>query len=166
MWTQNDSAYGFFRSLLSPSMRLRSFRSADLETLYEIDQACFAPGISYAREELERFISHPNSQTWIAEEATEIVGFLIANREPRKTMHIVTIDVVAAWRRRGIGALLMDAAEQRAKDHGLGLIRLETAQDNIGAQRFYEGRGYRKVEKVERYYSDGTAAWVMVKELS
>jgi ribosomal-protein-alanine N-acetyltransferase len=147
-------------------MRLRSFRSSDIEKLYEIDQACFAPGISYAREELERFIAHRNSQTWVAEEAGEIVAFLIANRELRKTMHIITIDVVAGWRRRGGGALLMDAAERWAKDHGLGLIRLETAEDNLGAQRFYEGRGYRKVDKVENYYADGTAAWVMVKELS
>jgi ribosomal protein S18 acetylase RimI-like enzyme len=166
MRAQNGIAYEFFRGLVSHSMRLRSFRSADLGKLHEIDLACFAPGISYAREELERFISHPNSQTWVAEEAREIVGFLIANREPRKIMHIVTIDVVAAWRRRGIGELLMDAAEQWAKDHGLGLIRLETAQDNLGAQRFYEGRGYQKVDKVEGYYADGTAAWVMVKELS
>jgi ribosomal-protein-alanine N-acetyltransferase len=147
-------------------MRLRSFHSADLGKLYEIDQACFAPGISYSREELERFIAHRNSRTWVAEEAGEIVGFLIANREPRRTMHIVTIDVVAAWRRRGIGALLMDAAERWAKNHALGLIGLETAEDNLGAQRFYKGRGYRKVGKVENYYADGTAAWVMVKELS
>ncbi|MGA3325809.1 MAG: GNAT family N-acetyltransferase [Terriglobia bacterium] len=146
-------------------MHLRPFRPDDLQTLYEIDQACFVPGISYSQKELAAFIGHRHSQTWIAEEAGKITGFLIANREPRKILHIVTIDVLKAWRRRGVGSLLMDAAEQWAGDHGLRLIGLETAQDNFAAQRFYEARGYRKVDEIARYYADGTSAWVMMKEL-
>lgn len=146
-------------------MSLRPFRSDDLQTLYEIDQACFDPGISYTREELKAFIGHRHSQTLIAEEAGEIRGFLIAHREPRRILHIVTIDVLKAWRRRGIGALLMDAAEQWAFDQNLRLIGLETAEHNVGAQRFYAARGYRKINEIPRYYSDGTTAWVMVKEL-
>jgi len=147
-------------------MRLRSFRPEDLRKLYEIDHACFALGISYSQGEMARFTGHRLSQTWVVEEAGEIVGFLIAKREPRKILHIVTIDVVEAWRRRGVGSVLMDAAEQWAREHELCLIGLETAQDNLAAQRFYAARGYRKVDKVEHYYADGTAAWVMVKELS
>jgi ribosomal-protein-alanine N-acetyltransferase len=146
-------------------MRLRPFRPGDLQTLYEIDQACFVPGISYTREELAAFIGHRHSQTWVAEEAGEIAGFLIAQREPRKILHIVTIDVLKIWRRRRVGSLLMDAAEQWAGDQGLRLIGLETAQDNLVAQRFYAARGYRKVNEIEHYYGDGTTAWVLVKEL-
>jgi ribosomal-protein-alanine N-acetyltransferase len=147
-------------------MRLRPFRPDDLQTLYEIDQACFVPGVSYSRQELAAFVGHRQSQTWVAEEAGKITGFLIAHREPRKILHIVTIDVLKAWRRRGVGTLLMDAAEQWARDQGLRMIGLETAQDNLVAQRFYAARGYRKVDEIEHYYADGTTAWVMVKELS
>jgi ribosomal-protein-alanine N-acetyltransferase len=147
-------------------MRLRPSRPDDLPTLYEIDQACFAPGISYTRKELTAFIGHRDSQTWVAEEVEEIAGFLIAHREPRKILHIVTIDVVKAWRRRGVGSLLMDAAEQWAADRGLRMIGLETAHDNLAAQKFYAARGYRKVDEIEHYYADGTTAWVMVKELA
>jgi [ribosomal protein S18]-alanine N-acetyltransferase len=146
-------------------MRLRSFVPADLGKLYEIDQACFDPGISYSRSELERFIRHRNSQTWVAEEGGKITGFLIASREPRQILHIVTIDVVEAWRRRRVGSLLMEAAEKWAREQQLRLIGLETAQDNRGAQRFYKARGYRKVDEIDDYYADGTGAWVMVKEL-
>jgi ribosomal protein S18 acetylase RimI-like enzyme len=145
-------------------MRLRPFRADDLPTLYAIDQACFAPDISYTREEMAAFTGHRNSRTWVAEEAGQIAGFLIASRERRKVLHIVTIDVLPAWRRRGVGSLLMEAAERWAGDHGLSLIALETAQDNIAAQKFYSARGYRKVGEIARYYADGTTAWVLVKD--
>jgi [ribosomal protein S18]-alanine N-acetyltransferase len=146
-------------------MRLRTFRPDDLQTLYEIDQACFVPGISYTRKELAAFIEHGRAQTWIAEDTDRIVGFLIAHTEPRKTLHIVTIDVLKPFRRQKVGSLLMDAAEDWARDHGLQMIGLETAQDNLEAQKFYASRGYQKAGEVPRYYADGTTAWVMVKQL-
>lgn len=59
----------------------------------------------------------------------------------------------------------MDAAESWAREQGLLLIGLETAVDNLAAQKFYSGRGYRKVDEIEGYYGDGTSAWVMVKAL-
>ena len=146
-------------------MRLRPFHPADLPTLYQIDQDCFEPGISYSKKELAAFIGNHHSQTWIAEEVDEIVGFLIAHREPRRILHIVTIDVVKTWRRRGAGSLLMEAAERWARDHDLRMIGLETALDNVAAQKFYRSRGYRKIGEIERYYADGSTAWVMVKDV-
>ena len=146
-------------------MHLRPFRSHDLEALYNIDQACFAPGISYPREELSGFISRRRSRTWVAEENGEIVGFLIAERQAEKVAHIVTIDVVDHWRRRRVGSLLMDAAEDWARKQKLLFVYLETAENNAAAQGFYEARGYRKVNRVDHYYSDGTSAWVMLRWL-
>jgi len=144
-------------------MELRPFRTADFQTLFDIDRACFPPGVSYSWEELARFITHRASKTWVAQEGDAIIGFLVANREPGQVGHIVTIDVVEQWRRRGVGRALMDAAEDWAERQSLKLVYLETAEDNLAAQAFYEARGYAKVEKLERYYANGTAAWLMVK---
>ena len=146
-------------------MHLRAFHPADLQTLYEIDQACFPPGVSYSREELARFIGRRNASTWVAQEGQTIVGFLVGNREPGQVWHIVTIDVLEPWRRRGVGTALMDAAEDWAAAQGINMIYLETAEDNSPAQAFYEKRGYVKYERLARYYENGTAAWVMVKRL-
>jgi ribosomal-protein-alanine N-acetyltransferase len=147
-------------------MELRPFIAADLRTLYEIDQACFPPGISYSHEELVKFIAQPNSKTWVAVEHDRIIGFLVAERQPRRVGHIITIDVLEAWRRRGVGKALMGAAEDWAGRQGLLKVYLETAEDNVTAQRFYESRGYRKVDVVEHYYSNGSAAWVMAKRIA
>jgi ribosomal-protein-alanine N-acetyltransferase len=146
-------------------MLLRDFRSSDLETLYRIDHACFPPGVSYSRGELAAFIGHASAATWIAEENHEIVGFVIADREPKAAGHIVTIDVVERYRRKGVGKALMEAVEAWAARGGLRLIYLEAAESNASAQAFYEARGYEKLETIENYYADGEAAWVMVKRL-
>jgi len=144
-------------------MQIRTYRPSDLQTLYEIDQACFPPGVSYSKREIWHFINRRGSRTWIAQEGNEIAGFLIASRESKEVGHIVTIDVVEGWRRRGVGGALMDAAEAWAAEEGLRVLFLETAEENIAAQRFYAARNYVKLEKIENYYGDGTAAWVMGK---
>jgi len=146
-------------------MHLRDFRSEDLETLYGIDQACFAPGISYSRQALSEFIGNRRSRTWVAEEKGAVVGFLIAERQAHKAAHIVTIDVVESWRRQSVGSLLMDAAEDWAREQKLELVYLEAAENNAPARGFYEARGYRKVDHVPNYYADGAAALIMLKWL-
>ena len=90
---------------------------------------------------------------------------MIADREPKAAGHIVTIDVVERYRRKGVGKALMEAVEAWAARGGLRLIYLEAAESNASAQAFYEARGYEKLETIENYYADGEAAWVMVKRL-
>lgn len=145
------------------SMRIRDFQPSDLPRLSEIDQACFPPGIAYSREELARFIGHRSSRTWVAEDDDGVVGFVVAGRQPVCVGHIITIDILEGYRHRGVGSELMSVAEKWARKARLELMYLETAEDNLAAQKFYEGRGYRKVDKVEHYYSNDLTAWVMVK---
>jgi len=146
-------------------MLIRDFQPSDLPVLSKIDQACFPPDVSYTKEELAAYIAHRSARTWVAEEAGSIIGFLVATREPARIGHIITIDVVEGSRGRGVGRGLMNAAENWARRARLQIIYLETAEDNLAAQTFYERRGYRKVDKVDRYYNNGQSAWVMVKHM-
>ncbi|MGH9451539.1 MAG: GNAT family N-acetyltransferase [Terriglobia bacterium] len=146
-------------------MLLRAFKPEDLETLYQIDSACFPPGVSYSMDELRAFITHHNSKTWVAVEDGKSAGFLIAQKAPYPSVHIITIDVTEEARRRGVGSALMDAAEEWAERQGAKQLALETAEDNHAAQSFYANRGYAKVDKLEGYYDNGAAAWVMIKRL-
>jgi [ribosomal protein S18]-alanine N-acetyltransferase len=152
---------------------LREFKREDFEILWDIDQKCFSPGISYSRLELAAYIRHRGSLTLVAEstearreaKGSPIVGFIVAEVDRRGNGHIITIDVVAAARRFGIGSGLLGGAEDRLRATQCPSIRLETAVDNLEALAFYKRRGYFLEKTVPHYYSNGVDALVLRKDL-
>ncbi|HLW86180.1 MAG TPA: N-acetyltransferase [Candidatus Sulfotelmatobacter sp.] len=167
---------------------IRDFRPDDFETLWQIDQECFSPGISYSRPELKFYIRRRGAFTLIAEDAaaaagaasgasdkaaarirgetrdTRIAGFIVT--QTGRTGHVITIDVVARARRSGVGSQLLLAAEDRLRAAGSKHVALETAVDNLVALNFYKRHGYRVIETVPRYYSTGVDALRMKKDLA
>ena len=152
---------------------LREFKREDFEILWEIDQKCFPPGISYSRLELAAYIRRRGSLTMVAESADgqgetarpAILGFIVAEVDRRGMGHIITIDVVASARRFGIGSALLDAAEVGLRAAQCRSVRLETAVDNLGALAFYKRHGYFLERTVPHYYSNGIDALVLRKDL-
>ena len=57
------------------------------------------------------------------------------------------VGVAAAHRRKGLGTLLMDAAEERARAQGARRLGLAVALENHGARGFYERLGYADADK-------------------
>ncbi|MGZ4788711.1 MAG: GNAT family N-acetyltransferase [Terriglobales bacterium] len=150
------------------TFRLRDYQPADFDHLYEIDQACFPPGISYSRRELAYYMNMRETFTLIAETKTkqpEIAGFIVGQKGPRGMGHIVTIDTVEKHRRGGLGTLLMSAVEQRLKSAGCHVIILETAVDNAPAIAFYKRLGYFVLKTIPRYYQDRLDALLMAKRI-
>lgn len=143
---------------------IRDFKSADFETLWQIDQQCFAPGISYSKPELRAYIRHRASFTLVADDkkSGKIEGFIVGHIGP--TGHIITIDVVATARRSGLGSVLLRAAEDRMRAGGSHAIGLEAAVDNVGALSFYKRHGYSVIRTWPRYYSNGVDALVLRKD--
>ena len=151
---------------------LREFKREDFEILWNIDQKCFPPGISYSRLELNAYIRRRGSLTLVAESTSRhevtgstIVGFIVAEVDRRGIGHIITIDVLAAARRFGVGSALLAAAENRLRAVECPSVRLETAVDNLGALAFYKSRGYFLEKTVPHYYSNGVDALVLQKDL-
>jgi [ribosomal protein S18]-alanine N-acetyltransferase len=150
---------------------LRDFRPEDFTTLWEIDQRCFAPGIAYSQRELSSYIRRRGSFTIVAEEAENsdrknmIAGFIVAEGNG-KVGHIISIDVLPASRRSGLGSKLLLTAEERLRSFQCRTIVLETAVDNAIALAFYKRQGYSVLKVYPRYYSNGVDAFVLGKNLA
>ena len=149
---------------------LHDFREADFETLWRIDQACFAPGIAYSRRELLSYVRLPQSTTLVAEatsgeEIPDILGYIIAHAGAKSVGHIITIDVLPSAQRVGIGSKLLSAAEIRLLRKKCTISYLETAVDNLPALAFYKRHNYFLLKTLPRYYSNGVDAFVLQKDL-
>lgn len=68
--------------------------------------------------------------------------------------HIVTIAVREAYRRQGIGELLIVAILEAARAAGQEGVTLEYRITNHGARKLYEKYGFTQVGVRARYYSD------------
>jgi ribosomal-protein-alanine N-acetyltransferase len=167
----------------SVEFALRDFRHEEFETVWRIDQQCFAPGISYSRLELATYLQRPGAFALVADRSevsqtgtlgrnsnqgqssAMTVGFIVAETGNRGTGHIITIDVLPSARGVGIGSQLLRAAEGRLRTLHCQSVILETAVDNQAALAFYKRHYYTAIKTLPRYYSNGVDAFVLKKDL-
>lgn len=173
---------------------LRESRREDFETLWDIDQQCFPPGISYSRPELRAYMRRPRSFTLVAESASPngagrtdarepeaiehhatgqspasspvTLGFIVAEASNRGVGHIITIDVVPQGRHVGIGSHLLASAEARLLAANCHAVILEVAVHNLPALAFYKRQHYDVLKTIPHYYSDGVDALVLGKRFA
>jgi ribosomal-protein-alanine N-acetyltransferase len=146
---------------------LRDYRSQDFDVLWRIDQQCFQEGIAYSRRELAAYMNRSKAFTLVAESELSggIIGFVVAESDPSGLGHVLTLDVSPSEQRRGVGSLLLNAAESKLLQLACKAVLLETAINNAAAVGFYKRHGYAVVETIPRYYLDNLDALVMGKHL-
>lgn len=75
------------------------------------------------------------------------------------------IAVDAAARRTGAGSALLARVVDLAREQGADRLLLEVREDNAAARSFYEAKGFAEIDRRPRYYRDGAAAVVMLRQL-
>jgi len=147
---------------------LRDYSPSDLEILYAIDQACYPRGIAYSRRMLRWYLSRRGALCIVAEGAAAAkattAGFIIAEADGAEG-YIVTIDVLNAYRRSGIGTALLQETENRLAAMGVHYIELQTATNNEAGVAFWRRHGYRDVGIAPGYYLGRIDAYLMKKTL-
>jgi ribosomal-protein-alanine N-acetyltransferase len=146
-------------------VRLRPYEPADFDALYEIDQACYPPGIAYSKRTLRWFLRLPGAHTLVALDGAKPIGFILSEYEGPRA-HIITLDVLEPYRRQHVGTDLLIAQEAWLAGQGVRRIVLETATDNLAAIAFWQKHGYRTCGVLKRYYLGRVDAYYMEKTLS
>ncbi len=161
---------------------LQPMRVQDIPEVLEIERVCFSmPWSAHAyRYEIEE-----NTLSWYvvarpAPSTTDkgLLGKILNLRPPgqRRTpiigyggfwmmvdeAHISTLAVAPAYRRRGVGELLLLTMIEEAQRRGAAAVTLEVRVSNLPAQRLYEKYGFTVQGRRVRYYSDnGEDAYIM-----
>jgi ribosomal-protein-alanine N-acetyltransferase len=91
-------------------------------------------------------------------------GFVLA-RVAADEAEIITIAVLPAARRSGLGGRLLDAACAAAAQAGAAALFLEVASDNCAAIALYHGRQFQAVGRRANYYGRNRDAIVLRRDL-
>lgn len=127
-----------------------------MRTHYNFDQQRFlAPGDNaeegYAWFLGEQLKDDVNAVVMVAESGSEVIGYVYAELEPISWkelrdacgfIHDIVVD--DRGRRHGIATKLLDAAMAWLKDRGAPRVILQTAEQNVPAQRLFAKTGFRR----------------------
>jgi N-acetylglutamate synthase-like GNAT family acetyltransferase len=131
-------------------MVIREVRVADARRIAELlGQLGYPADEDAVGRRLERLERSEADATWVAEDGGELVGLvgihisqvLAYDRDAAKVSEIVVDD---RYRRRGIGARLMEVAEEEARRRGCVVLFLTTAERRKDAHAFYRRLGFEE----------------------
>lgn len=93
----------------------------------------------------------------------EFAGFVII--QITDEVNIISIAVKKEFRNLGLATKLIEHVENFAKEKDINTISLEVSEKNITAYLLYKKLGFKQRRVRRKYYSDGTDAIEMFKEL-
>ncbi len=136
------------------SASLRNGRMSDLDALLALEQAVFTVDV-LSRRSFRHFLASPNASLIVAKESGKLAGYALVFFPPRSTIaRLYSIAVAPHVGRRGVGPLLLAAAEKAAKRRKRRAMRLEVHEHNTRAIARYEKSGYRLFGRHCDYYDD------------
>jgi ribosomal protein S18 acetylase RimI-like enzyme len=143
------------RARSSLAVKLRRGRLRDLDALIAIENAVFTTD-NLSRRSFRHFLTSRGATLLVAEENGKLAGYvLVLYRPGSKLARLYSIAVAPHIGRRGVGPLLLEAAEDAALRHGRRTMRLEVHQHNTRAIARYEKSGYRLFGRHRGYYDNG-----------
>ena len=125
-----------------------------LDEMYKIEEKCFEQE-AFTKRQIAYLLTDYNTIALVAKSDSEIAGFIIAQVEiENETLfgHIITINVLPAFRRKGTGSKMLQQIEAILKQKGISECHLEVREDNSAALKLYQKSGYAKVGRLEKYY--------------
>jgi len=138
----------------APAAKLRRGRIGDIDALIALEQAVFSTDI-LSRRSFRRFLAAPGATVTVAEADGKLAGYALVLYPPRSQhARLYSIAVAPHIGRRGIGPLLLAAAEDAAQRRGRRAIRLEVHEHNSRAIARYGKSGYRLFGRRRDYYDD------------
>ncbi len=152
---------------------IRQCTKEDIASVISINLASLPEHYSdYFFEELRR----ESPETFlVAEKNGEVVGYIMCRIEYGfsnlkrfnlvKKGHIVSIAVLEQHRSKGIGTILLQEAIKAMAMKKCSEAYLEVRVSNDGAISLYKRLGFTITSKIDFYYKDGEAAYVMTLPL-
>lgn len=122
-----------------------------INDLVKIEESSFSQPWTYAGFESE--LDNDTAVFFVAVDNEKAVGY-IGFHTVLDEGYIANIAVLPSYRRKGIGALLLNTAVEYCKENGISFLSLEVRKSNNSAISLYRKFGFENVGERKRFYSE------------
>lgn len=145
---------------------IRPARPNDLRALVEVEYRCFDTDRITPRA-FRYLLTKGKVSTLVAEVDGRVAGYIMVLYNTGTSLaRLYSFAVLEEYRARGIGSVLLLAAEDAAREHDSVTMRLEIRKDNFSGISLYKKFGYRQFGVHKGYYEDGMDALRFEKKLA
>jgi [ribosomal protein S18]-alanine N-acetyltransferase len=130
-------------------MRLRPAVAADIDAIVHIERASF--GDPWSPASFRSLLDNPHVFFAVATDDDVVAGYVVAWFVVDEA-EVANLGVAPHSRGRRIGAMLLDAALDAARQRGAASVFLEVRDSNAGARALYASRGFAEIGRRRGYY--------------
>lgn len=136
---EDDRKFKIREAVSSDEERIQELFLEMLRAVYQTEDT-----EEYGNIDLDRFCNGNEDRIYVAEEDGRVVAFLSVevHHEQKDYLYLNDFAVAKAYRNKGIGTKLIDAAESYARQKGIPAVLLHVEKTNRSALRLYERSGY------------------------
>lgn len=132
---------------LKTKLRVRPAKRKDRQGIKEVNEKCLP--VHYDLESWEAMIAMKNS--FVLESSGLVVGYLICDDKGV----IITFAINEEFRGKGWGRKMLTECIVHMRTKKINKLELRAKVSNTSAVKLYESVGFKIVEKLEKYYTDG-----------
>ena len=131
------------------NLKIRPYREKDKKGVVDLWSEAFPDNSPWnvPENDIERKLNVQKELFLVAEINREVVGTAMAGFDGHRGW-VYYVAVRAKYRRRGIGAALMEKVEQGLKDIGCPKLNLQVRSSNTEVVEFYKKLGYNIEDRV------------------
>jgi ribosomal-protein-alanine N-acetyltransferase len=145
---------------------IRPLTMSHLHEVLRLNVRCFRNGENYTKQTFSYLLNETRTLSYRAVTAEgDIAGFIFVMVNDKGSGHLTTIGVAPEHRRRGLARRMISHVEAALKARNINTIILEVRISNTDAQELYRRMGYSSVQRIENYYVNGEACFLMMKSL-
>lgn len=141
-------------------MLIRRMTLEDIPAVVEIENQCFS--LPWSEKSFEDSISRNDTIFLVCEDAPCITGYMGLYLSFDEAS-VTNVAVSSAYRKRGYGEALVEAAKQVAKEAGAECIFLEVRQSNIPALSLYKKLGFEELGIRKKFYEHPVEDAIIMK---
>jgi len=141
---------------------IRAMRASDVSEVVYIENRSFR--VPWSERTFKSLLRQPHAALFVAEADGQVAGYA-AVWYVADEAELGDLAVHPDFRRRGIGALLLDRAIEESRSREIRVLYLEVRAGNEDARRLYERSGFEVVTVRRGYYSDPVEDALVMRRL-